>query len=312
MFAELPKLLDRNFAVGFFLPMIIFICFGVGFLQIVGIGQDLLSNLGLDLLIETTIIGLVSWSGGILLLGANRDILRFLEGYGSYNPLRIFIKFQLRSYQNLEKQISDLETRYSDQGNLSEEDTDLLNQCYRNRIRRFPDQEKFVLPTPFGNAIRAFEVYPRLMYGIESIVFWPRLWAVIPQDFRNFIESSKTHMDFWVNLGVLNFLFGVEVFAVGISEIFEKMGARLVFTGGAFLLCLLVGALCLYRSTKAATQWGETVKTAFDLFLPDLARRMGLSLPLIRGQEKEFWRNISIAVDFARDDYLPPRIKDSI
>jgi hypothetical protein len=56
------------------------------------------------------------------------------------------------------------------------------------------------LPTRFGNAIRSFEVYSRIIYGLEAIDGWPRLLAVIPADYRQAIDDAKAQVDFWVNI----------------------------------------------------------------------------------------------------------------
>ena len=48
----------------------------------------------------------------------------------------------------------------------------------RYAVENFPDDIEWVLPTRLDNLIRAFEVYPRVVYGLDSIPAWPRLQAV--------------------------------------------------------------------------------------------------------------------------------------
>ena len=50
-----------------------------------------------------------------------------------------------------------------------------LGDISRVLEKRFPDGENLVLPTRFGNVVRAFEVYPRRQYQIAAIEIWPRL-----------------------------------------------------------------------------------------------------------------------------------------
>jgi hypothetical protein len=93
MFSKLPDLFERNFAVGFFLPIIAFLAASVCLLDGCGLLQtlwvmDTASQFGV--LVGTTFIGLVSWLGGVFLLVTNRAMIRFLEGYGRFNPLRLF------------------------------------------------------------------------------------------------------------------------------------------------------------------------------------------------------------------------------
>ena len=76
-------------------------------------------------------------------------------------------------------------------------------------VTQYPDDEFWLLPTSFGNSIRAFEVYSRIMYGIDAIEGWSRLLAVIPTEYLEKINDSKANVAFWVNnlfLGGLAFL----------------------------------------------------------------------------------------------------------
>jgi len=60
LFSELPKLFERNFALGYFVPVATFIAANVILLFDYGISDEFLSIALTDLLIGTTIIGLVS------------------------------------------------------------------------------------------------------------------------------------------------------------------------------------------------------------------------------------------------------------
>ena len=71
---------------------------------------------------------------------------------------------------------------------------------------QFPDEEAWLLPTSFGNTIRAFEVYPRVMYGLDAIPGWLRILAVIPKDYRESVDNAKAQVDFWLNLWFLSIL----------------------------------------------------------------------------------------------------------
>lgn len=112
MFGELPKLFDRNFAVGFFLPVAIFITLSGLVLSQYGFGPDVSVYLETNLLIGTTILGISSWVGGIVLLAINRDLYRLMEGYGTYNPLKIFTWLEKRRYQRVLDQIEKLDDEY--------------------------------------------------------------------------------------------------------------------------------------------------------------------------------------------------------
>ena len=109
MFAELPKLFDRNFAIGFFLPFALSMAASLVLIDYYGLSQVLLPTLQQDLIVGGTVYGLVSWLGGILLLVTNHDLYRFFEGYGRYNPLRIFIRLELTRFHRINSQINQLD-----------------------------------------------------------------------------------------------------------------------------------------------------------------------------------------------------------
>src|SRR3972149_10878844 len=105
MFGELPKLFDRNFAVGFFLPVAIFVTLSGVILSRYGFVPNIVSYLATDLLVGTTIIGLISWVGGIVLLAVNRDLYRLMEGYRTYNPLKLFSWFEKQRFQKTKDEL---------------------------------------------------------------------------------------------------------------------------------------------------------------------------------------------------------------
>ncbi len=200
MFGELPKLFDRNFAIGYFLPIIAFVAASLGLISGFDLYSTLLPLFQTKLIIGTTIILLLSWLGGIVLLTLNRNILRLMEGYGWYNPYRLFAWIEKSHYRRLHRTISKLEMEYED---LSPKLKKKLNNSKEKAAIRFPDHERFLLPTAFGNTIRAFEVYSRVMYGLDAIPGWDRLLAVIPKDYRELVDTAKAQTDFWVNLWFL-------------------------------------------------------------------------------------------------------------
>src|ERR1019366_8978839 len=61
---------------------------------------------------------------------------------------------------------------------------------------QMPPLESDILPTRFGNAIKAFEVYPRDIYGADGVVIWPRLTSVIPKTFGEQIQDIRSQIDF--------------------------------------------------------------------------------------------------------------------
>jgi hypothetical protein len=302
MFSELPKLFDRNFAVGFFLPIAIFVTLSGLILSQYGFAPNIIAYVATDLLVGTTLLGLLSWVGGILLLAVNRDLYRLMEGYGKYNPVKLFAWFEKRRYgqavSELEKLDEEYRTCYAAKTEFPAKSRTRRNQLMRQLAEEFPDKEEFLLPTPFGNVLRSFEIYPRVMYGLESIDGWGRLLTVIPKDYIELIDAAKSQVDFWINMAVVFILLQIEY--VGLVYIFgNHLNLWIV------LLFIVLGTIPPLRATSAAREWGDFVKSAFDIFAPKMRESLGFNSPKDRDEEANQWTSFSQAIIYRLPDRIP-------
>jgi hypothetical protein len=303
---ELPKLFGKAFAVGFLLPSAAFALALGGMLSLFDtISGSLAKLFTIDLVGVTTAIAFL-WFGAVALMALNRPLVRLLEGYGKLNPARCFEEREKRRYSDLSEKLNQLDNQIlaaTDAGRaadpaLTAERTKILLQL----AAEFPDQAQYVLPTRFGNVLRAFEVYPRVVYGLEAIQGWSRLAGVIPADFKAQIDDAKSQTDFWVNIWFLSLLlFGIY--------------AGLCIDRGHLLhrwipILALIVALCAPAfANSMAREWGELVKSAFDLFRGELAESLGLELPRSIEHERSMWAAFSqTAIYRSRDaaDLLGP------
>ena len=302
MFGELPKLFDRNFAVGFFLPVAIFITLSGLVLSQYGFAPGVNQYLNLSLIVGTTVLGIASWVGGIVLLAINRDLYRIMEGYGTFNPLKAFTWLEKWRYQRLVTGIDKLDGEYrtciKEEKEFPAKSRIRRNLLMRQLAEEFPDKEEYILPTPFGNVLRSFEIYPRVMYGLDSIDAWGRLLSVIPKDYLALMDAARSQVDFWVNLGLafLMLLIEYEVLALG-------TGAPL--NVWIIILIILAGTIAPIRATSSAREWGDFVKSAFDVYRFKLLEALGVDLPKDRDEEKELWQKYSQAIIFRLPETLP-------
>jgi hypothetical protein len=316
MFGELPKLFDRNFVIGFFLPVAIFITFSILIINPYPFGNKVVDFLTTDLLVGTTALGLLSWVGGIVLLALNRDLYRLMEGYLKYNPLKLFGWMEKRRYQRLVQQIEKLDDEYRE-CIASKKDFPAKSMISRNELMRqlaeeFPDKEEHLLPTPFGNVLRSFEIYPRVMYGFEAIDGWGRLLAVIPKHYLELIDAARAQVDFWANLGVVFILLQIEYIVLAFMT-------RTPLQWWVVLLFVVLGTIAPLRATSSAREWGDFVKSAFDVYRFNLLESLGIDLPKTREEEKALWTKYSQAIIYRLSDSLPdlkttakPRTKKTI
>lgn len=120
-------------------------------------------------------------------------------------PIKLFAWFERNRYQKAVSDLKKLDKDYIECLKKNEVFPDKSrirrNNIIRELAEEFPDQESLLLPTPFGNVLRSFETFPRIIYGLDAIPAWVRLLGVMPKDYIELIECAKAQLDFWVNLG---------------------------------------------------------------------------------------------------------------
>jgi hypothetical protein len=292
MFSDLSKLFSYGFVVGFFLPAMLLIT-ATRLLVLLfepKIATSLVDIWG-QLEIVWTLPGalVVAWLLGTLLLIINRALIRFLEGYGLLKRIGLLNR-QLQRFDTLKKRLDEVkekrDTEKREYGEARPETIREYRELFWEWRRVFPHERSFILPTRFGNTLRAFEVYPYVLYGIDSIALWPRMLALLPTDFRNSINEAKARVDFGVNMVYLTPLVILEY---GILAIITT---KLPMPWLVFLL--LVVTWLSYRLTiSSALQWGDLVKSVFDLYRGDLLKQMGLKQPESWDEERKLWLALS-------------------
>lgn len=302
MFGELQKLFDRNFAIGFFLPSFLGIVSTALVLNQHVFRVDIFALEQFRLLAFTTVLGVLGLIGGIILLALNRVLYRILEGYGAYNPIRLFGWIERRRYRDLWNEVGRLGSEYWDSVNAKQEFPPTLNERRDKLLRRlaveFPDQEQYLLPTRFGNALRSFEAFPRIMYGLDSIPGWGRLLAVVPAQYTDLLAGAKAHVDLWVNLGLVSILLEIEYFGLMIAL---RTSPNWWMLGTWIVLAIIAP----FAATSSAYEWGDFVKSAFDVFAPRLREELGIEQPRDREEEFAQWEAYSRALIYRSREYLP-------
>jgi len=154
----------------------------------------------------------------------------------------------------------------------------------------YPGAE-LVLPTRLGNVIRAFEEYPRAVYGTSAIPLWPRLIAVVDKDYKPVLDEAKASLDFMINASFLSGLLSSSILVAGLL-----VPERIHWWPWLLQLSLaaLAARLFYVASIGQAASWGAQVKGAFDLFRWDLLKKLGYERPGISPEaERELWKHIS-------------------
>lgn len=151
----------------------------------------------------------------------------------------------------------------------------------------FSSNQKEVMPTKLGNIFKAFENYSQRRYGIDSVIFWPRLIRSIPESYCERLEESHNCIIF---LLVSSFIFGFMAIESFLIVILWHCSTELLWMIKILaVICLLMSMLFYRISLRATRNFGEVVKSCFDLFRHDLLNSLGIEKPLSLAKERELW-----------------------
>ncbi|KUR79070.1 hypothetical protein [Novosphingobium sp. FSW06-99] len=289
MLDEIPKLFGRGFIFGYVLPVLIVVIY-----LAYGAGLDVL-DIGPFALVDLEKLGKAVFSTvliAFLMLILNRPLVRILEGYGRLNPLRLLGGWSRRRYDRLYVPVAiewdRLEAAWK-QNNDAKPDS-ALAKAGAQAAAAWPARREHVLPTPFGNTYRAFESYPAIVYGMDAVVFWPRLSAILPKGAQELLQDSRARLDFHITL-----FWGSLIDAAIVAVYAQGWMARL-----PAIPPLIMTTLLWLTLPNAARAWGTSFTAMFDLYRRPLANSMGFELPPTAQQERQMWYDLSRVLLFRR------------
>lgn len=322
------KIFGTGFAVGQLFPSILFAIM-VKWLYATEPSTFLDYLNSLQNLDNSVDIILIAVGTAVVLLTANREIIRFFEGYGAGAVFKFRFWFpwawinERRKFRSLDEDYAAKDTKRAGlNGELErlkaaiEAETnekrkaDLVRQkeakadeidnleyemgaILYTKASTLPEDLDSVLPTRFGNRIAAFEAYSRVVYGFDAIEGIERLQPHIQASQAESEAGSKSRVDLWVNLAALAcvwFLFILYLtWGPGPSPLAWCL--RDIVVAGICVFPFAFVAMLL--ATEAAFAWGATVKACIDLSLDKLAEDLGYVVPKAAEEEQEFWRTLS-------------------
>jgi hypothetical protein len=323
MFATLGSLADRAFVVGFILPVLGFLLAMLGlfadFPAVRTILHDIAAADGFE---KLTYLLLSIWALALMLQFVNDALYKILEGYSfPLARLGFLRRRQQRRFDEARNTFIDLNSQLKAIEAIANPAPDELARkaqieaelypARRFLITFFPFKEEmktgplptnpYLLPTRFGNAIRAFEIYSNDIYGIDSIPLWLHLATVAPKDFQSTIDSARAQVDCLVNIIFLSLVFALAALIrfLMTANLGYGVSPEVVFTfaGWGYLLAgaaaLATARIAYGVAIERACAWGVFVKVAFDCYLPALAKELGFRLPAARADQKRFWTAVS-------------------
>ena len=147
--------------------------------------------------------------------------------------------------------------------------------------RRYPLPDHLVRPTALGNALSAMEDTAGGDYGLDAVVAWPRLYAVLGEKVRAIVDDRRDMLD---SAGRMT---------ISAATMFLAAMVLLWGSGGWLALALVPAAITAVAYTgavAAAVAYGEAVRSAFDLHRFDLLAALKVAPPETRDKEREINR----------------------
>jgi hypothetical protein len=157
----------------------------------------------------------------------------------------------------------------------------------REQVRRYPVDDRQVVPTRLGNAIRRLEEYGYDRFRLDSQLLWYELNATVPEPARKSADQARTTVDFLVCLLYGNLLVALSAL-LGLAI---RPGAWVL---GPVAIALVLAAGVCYRVAVVATDdWAAAVRALVNLGRRPLASALGLDLPDDLLRERAMWSAVA-------------------
>lgn len=266
---DVAGVFSRFFIVGFFLP---------SFFALVALSQlstsAFLPN-GFEAYAGATQILILGGAGvlsGLFLLGLERPILRLFEGYpmlksrlGLAQP---FLSLQRRTYEKL------AEEKRAGSPDADPEAQSRGIAAWRRLDRYFPDDPSRLLPTRFGNVLRAWEDYSYNRWGLDAIPFWARVEPLLSDQERQLHEAARTDVAFFVNSSLAAVVVGIVLVADALANTPVSWAWAWLY-----LVPFLIAYLVYRFAIDAGQRWGVEIKASLDLHRLEVYDLLGVRRP---------------------------------
>ena len=285
---------------------------------------------------------------GFTLTSLNTYIYKLFEGYILIKQLSFLRSFEIKRARQfrgkrdvINQKIRQLEQRViawdmAKMPQRSEKEKRLIQTRIQNLIaerdtisveydQMYPPYENLILPTRFGNILRASETYPRIRWGIDAVTMWPRLIyavSIAPKgdEYLTKVDISNDQCSFLLNSSLLSGLFsglallaaiyqalllylksrGIDelLYFVPINSAIHIYQQRILIYAVMSLLALGVFWFFYTASLYNVSQYGNLIRSTYDLFHLNLLKTLRLddlapdALPENTGEEKEIWKRV--------------------
>lgn len=302
MFSAIPKIADKTFVIAYLLPVLLFAGAILAFFRESDSAQEIFDKITGDErdLEKIAYLAIALWGASLALMILNQIIFRVVEGY--YLPASFANwrrETQISRYDRMQSRMDQIKALFNETPDVFTREHELeYDLLYMRLVKQFPAKER-ILPTSFGNAIRAFEDYSRTVYGADALPLWIHLSTVMPKDYGAIVEDARAHVSFYMNTFVIAVVFAFIVVGQFALDAMNPRIAHVALVGealssfGWMFAALCVASAAYLLSLERIYSWGCLVKAGFDCYLPALAQKLGHSLPITSADQKRFWVDVS-------------------
>ena len=140
--------------------------------------------------------------------------------------------------------------------------------------------------TALGNRLRAAEYYPLERYGVDAVVLWTRLRALLPSDAADRVAGARTALDATVSLLAVLAAFGT------VWPIVLVIRGDLPLAAVS-LLAWPIAWIAYRAALQAGVSYGNEIRVAFDLHRRLMLRHLDLDVPSDPDEERRLWDSLS-------------------
>ena len=288
--------------ISFYIPSVLFLyIFGL-LLSSGGFNLEVLKVKSADFLKDGLPLAILAFVLAIFLQSLNREFIRLLEGYWSPKGLRRWLTGPQRKifkelrgkYEYLRRERDEHRINKPSEGFPQDKE---LQKVALRLANNFPSKENLVLPTSFGNTMRAYEDYPRVIYGFESIQGWSRVQPLMPDKSLELLTRIRAPLDMWVNIFYLSAI----VMLGGCFLPFINLQSKPFWFAG---MAVVFAIISYRRARSSAERYGEFIKAMFDLYVPELCKKLGYSLSPEPKTNRNFFKAFSQMIVYRNADSL--------
>ncbi|MDM8527336.1 hypothetical protein QUF58_03920 [Anaerolineales bacterium HSG24] len=178
-----------------------------------------------------------------------------------------------------------------------------LSQIHADNPPLVPRESYRVAPTRFGNVYALAEAYSFERYGVDTVLFWPRLRQLMAKhvpDHSMLISQQKTTLDLTINAAFVSGLLALEAlvsFPFYPSVYFYPLLTVLLLGGG-----LAVGFY--YAAVGAIFTLGELIKISFDYHRQLILDAFQINQPDHLMAERDVWIKLARFIMWGDVSYL--------